>query len=156
MRTWSITWTLQFLVKARLARGTKAQKLAPGEWANTSSMKCKPVDSRRSGLDLILLAKMLALTLWVTSTQPLGLVTLAQTTLPPSPASGRSTMPTPLCLKSLIPSRPLALKLRLQLHLLSLGQALHSRGENGSVRMDSLLVIQRAFTKVEFFEYGAG
>ncbi|MFY7118814.1 peptidoglycan endopeptidase, partial [Enterobacter cloacae complex sp. SHL021] len=35
-------------------------------------------------------------------------------------------------------------------------QALHSRGENGSVRMDSLLVIQRAFTKVEFFEYGAG
>ncbi|MGM8865471.1 peptidoglycan endopeptidase, partial [Enterobacter hormaechei] len=23
-------------------------------------------------------------------------------------------------------------------------------------RMDSLLVIQRAFTKVEFFEYGAG
>ncbi len=33
-------------------------------------------------------------------------------------------------------------------------QALHSRGENGSVRMDSLLVIQRAFTKVEFFEYG--
>lgn len=35
-------------------------------------------------------------------------------------------------------------------------QALHSRGESGSVRMDSLLVIQRAFTKVEFFEYGAG
>ena len=34
--------------------------------------------------------------------------------------------------------------------------ALHSRGENGSVRMDSLLVIQRAFTKVEYFEYGAG
>nr|WP_318357693.1 NlpC/P60 family protein [Enterobacter sp.] len=33
---------------------------------------------------------------------------------------------------------------------------LHSRGENGSVRMDSLLVIQRAFTKVEFFEYGSG
>jgi len=33
-------------------------------------------------------------------------------------------------------------------------QALHSRGENGSVRMDSLLVIQRAFNKVEFFEYG--
>lgn len=32
--------------------------------------------------------------------------------------------------------------------------ALHSRGENGSVRMDSLLVIQRAFTKVEFFSYG--
>ncbi|MBJ8378400.1 C40 family peptidase [Citrobacter cronae] len=32
-------------------------------------------------------------------------------------------------------------------------QALHSRGENGSVRMDSLLVIHRAFTKVEFFEY---
>ncbi|WP_435176143.1 NlpC/P60 family protein, partial [Enterobacter hormaechei] len=35
-------------------------------------------------------------------------------------------------------------------------QALHSRGENGSVRMDSLLVIQRAFTKVEYFSYGAG
>ena len=35
-------------------------------------------------------------------------------------------------------------------------QALHSRGENGSVRMDSLLVILRAFTKVEFFEYGDG
>jgi hypothetical protein len=35
-------------------------------------------------------------------------------------------------------------------------QALHSRGENGSVRMDSLLVIQRAFTKVEFFVYGSG
>lgn len=33
-------------------------------------------------------------------------------------------------------------------------QALHSRGENGSVRMDSLLVIQRAFTKVEYFSYG--
>lgn len=30
------------------------------------------------------------------------------------------------------------------------------RGENGSVRMDSLLVIQRAFTKVEYFSYGAG
>jgi hypothetical protein len=28
---------------------------------------------------------------------------------------------------------------------------MHSRGENGSVRMDSLLVIQRAFTKVEYF-----
>ncbi|MDT7322972.1 NlpC/P60 family protein [Citrobacter freundii] len=35
-------------------------------------------------------------------------------------------------------------------------QVLHSRGENGSVRMDSLLVIQRAFTKVEYFSYGAG
>lgn len=34
-------------------------------------------------------------------------------------------------------------------------KALHSRGENGSVREDSLLVIQRAFTKVEFFVYGS-
>ncbi|RXX49185.1 hypothetical protein DD600_26830, partial [Enterobacter cloacae] len=34
--------------------------------------------------------------------------------------------------------------------------ALHARGEYGRVRLDSLLVIQRAFTKVEFFEYGAG
>ncbi|HCN5322470.1 TPA: C40 family peptidase [Escherichia coli] len=33
-------------------------------------------------------------------------------------------------------------------------QALHSRGESGSVRMDSFLVIQRAFTKVEYFSYG--
>lgn len=35
-------------------------------------------------------------------------------------------------------------------------QALHSRGENGSVRQDSLMLIQRAFTKVEYFRYGAG
>jgi len=35
-------------------------------------------------------------------------------------------------------------------------QALHSRGENGSVRLDSLMLIQRAFTKVEYFRYGAG
>lgn len=34
-------------------------------------------------------------------------------------------------------------------------QALHARGEGGSVRMDSLLVIQRAFTRVEYFEYGS-
>lgn len=34
-------------------------------------------------------------------------------------------------------------------------KALHSRGENGSVREDSLLIIQRAFTKVEYFVYGA-
>ncbi len=33
-------------------------------------------------------------------------------------------------------------------------QALHARGEGGSVRIDSLLVIQRAFTRVEYFEYG--
>ncbi|ORM55985.1 hypothetical protein HA41_00710 [Pantoea conspicua] len=33
-------------------------------------------------------------------------------------------------------------------------QALHSRGENGSVRQDSLMLIQRAFTKVEYFRYG--
>lgn len=31
--------------------------------------------------------------------------------------------------------------------------ALHSRGEGGSVRMDSLLVIERAFTKLEFYSY---
>ena len=35
-------------------------------------------------------------------------------------------------------------------------QALHSRGDNGSVRQDSLMLIQRAFTKVEYFRYGAG
>ncbi len=33
-------------------------------------------------------------------------------------------------------------------------RALHSRGEGGSVRMDSLLVLQRAFTRLEFFTYG--
>ncbi|HAV1664523.1 TPA: C40 family peptidase [Enterobacter hormaechei subsp. xiangfangensis] len=35
-------------------------------------------------------------------------------------------------------------------------KAIHARGENGSVKEDSLLVIQRAFTKVEYFSYGAG
>lgn len=35
-------------------------------------------------------------------------------------------------------------------------KAVHARGENGSVREDSLLVIQRAFTKVEYYVYGAG
>lgn len=34
-------------------------------------------------------------------------------------------------------------------------KALHSRGENGSVRQDSIMLIQRAFTKVEYFTYGA-
>lgn len=33
-------------------------------------------------------------------------------------------------------------------------RALHSRGEGSSVRMDSLLVLQRAFTRLEFFTYG--
>lgn len=33
-------------------------------------------------------------------------------------------------------------------------RALHSRGEGGGVRMDSLLVLQRAFTRLEYFLYG--
>lgn len=40
--------------------------------------------------------------------------------------------------------------------LVLMRQALHSRGENGSVRQDSMMLIQRAFTKVEYFRYGAG
>ncbi|KAB8313001.1 peptidoglycan endopeptidase [Erwinia endophytica] len=32
-------------------------------------------------------------------------------------------------------------------------KALHSRGEGGGVRMDSLLVIERAFSKLEFYQY---
>lgn len=33
-------------------------------------------------------------------------------------------------------------------------RALHSRGEGGGVRIDSLLVLQRAFTRLEYFLYG--
>ncbi len=33
------------------------------------------------------------------------------------------------------------------------GNALHSRGENGSVRMDRLIVLERKFTKLEFMKY---
>ncbi|WP_042562401.1 NlpC/P60 family protein [Yersinia rochesterensis] len=33
------------------------------------------------------------------------------------------------------------------------GQALHSRGENGAVRMDRLRIIEKTFTRLEFFEY---
>ncbi|WP_145055557.1 NlpC/P60 family protein [Mixta calida] len=32
-------------------------------------------------------------------------------------------------------------------------RALHSRGEGGGVRIDSLLVLQRAFTRLEYFSY---
>lgn len=33
------------------------------------------------------------------------------------------------------------------------GMALHSRGENGHVRLDRLIVLQRMFTKLEFMKY---
>ncbi|HHQ6537913.1 TPA: NlpC/P60 family protein [Serratia fonticola] len=32
-------------------------------------------------------------------------------------------------------------------------QALHSRGEGGGVRMDTVMIIERAFTSVEYFQY---
>ncbi|MGQ7807220.1 NlpC/P60 family protein [Hafnia alvei] len=34
------------------------------------------------------------------------------------------------------------------------GMALHSRGLNGSVRLDKLRVMEKVFTKVEFYSYG--
>lgn len=34
------------------------------------------------------------------------------------------------------------------------GMALHSRGLNGSVRIDKLRVMEKVFTKVEFYSYG--
>ncbi|CNJ00674.1 Uncharacterised protein [Yersinia frederiksenii] len=33
------------------------------------------------------------------------------------------------------------------------GQVLHSRGESGAVRMDRLRIIEKTFTRLEFFEY---
>lgn len=33
------------------------------------------------------------------------------------------------------------------------GQAFHSRGENGHVRMDKLRTIEKIFTRVEYYEY---
>jgi len=33
------------------------------------------------------------------------------------------------------------------------GMALHSRGENGHVRADSIRTIQKLFTRVEFYQY---
>lgn len=33
------------------------------------------------------------------------------------------------------------------------GRALHSRGENGHVRLDAIRTIQKLFTKVEFYSY---
>lgn len=33
------------------------------------------------------------------------------------------------------------------------GRALHSRGENGHVRSDSIRTIQKLFTRVEFYQY---
>ena len=34
------------------------------------------------------------------------------------------------------------------------GMALHSRGLNGSVHLDKLRVMEKVFTKVEFYSYG--
>lgn len=33
------------------------------------------------------------------------------------------------------------------------GQALHSRGENGGVRLDRLIVLEKKFTRLEFMRY---
>lgn len=33
-------------------------------------------------------------------------------------------------------------------------QALHSRGEGGGVRMDTVMIIERAFTEVRYYVYG--
>ncbi|MEY0982591.1 hypothetical protein AB7206_18660, partial [Providencia alcalifaciens] len=33
------------------------------------------------------------------------------------------------------------------------GNAFHSRGENGAVRMDRLIVLEKKFTKLEFMKY---
>lgn len=32
-------------------------------------------------------------------------------------------------------------------------QVLHSRGEGGGVRMDTVMIIERAFTRVEYYQY---